>query len=345
MNRDGLTVLLVGGLSVAAGVGITIWITRTRRRPLGIARLAPGVEVPAGCPLLAVEDPKLRETEFWESAMIDPSECPVRGLDIAKLPGHIKPFAEFMIEQSSKTMTPRDIVKAYLLTVSSVQRGAISTSKVRSAWPGSPFRGQRVRPEDVMGAILETDAGRRYLDAAVRGDYDTRDARIIKRWFKPFGMGNTLEKQLQAAPRLAKRTPEIDRALRTDSTRKWATYLEKNVPYVGPAKAGFFSALLGRGDLPTADAKELEFWFCRMGEWNTEKMRCKSSYKTVTQPPPEKMMREVREQLAKRLAAMKVKMPKRYRPFYQHLVHHAVWDTIGKTATTHQEMIDAMKSA
>jgi len=196
-----------------------------------------------------------------------------------------------------------------------------------------------------MGAILETPAGQRYLDAAARGKYDTRDARIIKRWFRPFGLSNTLEKQLKSAAGLAIQTDDINNRLRKNSLKQWARYLEKNVPYVGPAKAGFFSALMGRGDLPTADSKELDFWLCRLGEWDKEKMRCRSNVKKVTIPASDKIMREIRQQLAKRLATMNVKMPVRYKPFYQHLVHHAVWDKIGQTATTHQSLIDAMKKA
>jgi hypothetical protein len=324
-------------------VVITAWITRPRRSALGLARLAPKSGIT--CPLLAVEDPAVQRTRFWKAAMLDPVDCPVRGLDIATLPAHVKPFAEFMVAQSKREMTPRDIVKAYLLTVSSVQRGAISTAKVKESWPDAPFRSARVRPEDVMGAILRTPAGRRYLDAATRGEFDTRDARIIKRWFMPFGLAPTFEKQLRAAPKLAREAKDIDRRLHRDSTAAWANYLEKHVPYIGPAKAGFFSALMGRGDLPTADAKELDFWFCRLGEWDRARMKCRASAKVTTDPPPDKLLREVRGQLADRLASMRVKMPRKYKPFYQHLVHHAVWDTIGKTATTHQEMIDAMRSA
>ncbi len=345
MDRDKWLVLLVGGASVVAGVGVAWWFTRGARRPLGIARLAPGVEVPPGCPLLAVEDPAVRQTEFWDHAMVDPTECPVRGLDIAKLPKHVRPFAEFMVSQSKKDLSPRDIAKAYLLTVSSVQRSAIGASTLRRTWPSSPFRGRTVRPEDAMGAILETPTGKRYLDAAVRGTFDKRDARIIGRWFAPFGLTSSLGKQLQTAPALARRSNVIGDKIRRDTPRAWSRYVEKDIPYIGFAKAGFFSALLGRGDLPTADAKELEFWLCRIGEWNTEKMRCKSHARTVIDPPPDRVMREFQEALAGRLADMKVKMPKRYQPFYQHLTHHAVWDRIGKTETTHQDMIDAMKNA
>jgi hypothetical protein len=31
-------------------------------------------------------------------------------------------------------------------------------------------------------------------------------------------------------------------------------------------------------------------------------------------------------------------------PFYQHLTHHAVWDKVGDTQTTHQDIIDAMRN-
>jgi len=111
--------IVIGGISAAAASAlIAALVARRRNKPLGLARIRSKSKIK--CPLLAVEDKATRRTQFWEHAMLDPIQCKVRGLDIDHLPAHIEPFGEFMITQSKKIMAPRDIVKAYLLTVSSV---------------------------------------------------------------------------------------------------------------------------------------------------------------------------------------------------------------------------------
>ena len=42
---------------------------------------------------------------------------------------------------------------------------------------------------------------------------------------------------------------------------------------------------------------------------------------------------------------MKVTLAPELQPFYQHLTHHAVWDKIGKSITTHADIVKAMTTA
>jgi hypothetical protein len=303
-----------------------------------------GGMLPASCPLLKVQDPNAKSTRFWEKAFIDVNECKVRGLDIQRLPSHVKPFAEFMRRQAKKKMTRRDVIKAYVLTVSSVQRQAITPEALRRSWPDHPFT-SRTRPEDTMGILLRTPVGQAYLNQAEQGVVDPAAVKQLQEKFAAFGLDKTFGKQLSAAVRVGKDADSINASRKNDSPDQWTQFVKDDVPFVGPAKAGFFSALLGRGDLPTADAKQIEFWLCRTGEWNRKTMSCKAPSKELTDPPPSKIVEEIRDQLQKRLDEMNVSMPKKFRPHYQHLVHHAIWDQIGRTKTTHQEMIDAMESA
>lgn len=337
--------LILGLAAVGVVAGGALWWHRHKSRTgLGLARLRKK-GAPKHCPLLQVEDAGRQTAEFWEHAFVDVTECPVRGLDIDKLPSHVRPFADFMLRQRRRKLTPRDVAKAYLLTVASVQRGAISAAKLKEAWPDAPFSGGKVRPEDAMGRLLLTPAGQAYLRAASVGQFDAQAAETLRRRLAPFGLANRLGDQLQLATRLGQRAADVQQHVRRDTPTQWSRFVEREVPHIGPAKAGFFSALMGRGDLPTADAKELEFWLCRVGDWDRNKMRCKVPVKHVSDPPPESLVHEIRPKLAERLAAMQIAMPKKYQPFYQHLAHHAVWDKIGGTQTTHQAMIDAMERA
>lgn len=389
-------------VGVAAGGLIAALYMRTRGRTLGVARMAttfhpdnPKWRKPEklprarkepltadvarreklSCPLLRLEmsdkeRSKLRfERPDWDKAFLDVERCRVNGVDVDDLPQHVYPFADFMLRQGRRQATARDIVKAYLLTASSIRRQPMSARNIEACGVTLPAElGPKPRPEDTMGMVLQSRAGQRYLDAAARGEHDAEAASEINRYFCKW-MPRKLGEQLKYAPTLAKRAAEIDDKLHTLPPAKWAAFIEKNIDGIGVAKVGFFSALLGRGDYPTIDSKQRDFWLCPVGQWNTRTMQCK--LRTFIPPKPkakpgqtpedvreaeqryfrfamtesENVQRELRDQLKQRLDAMAVSMPAKYRPNYQHLVHHAVWDKIGRAKTTHREMIDAMEKA
>ena len=92
-----------------------------------------------------------------------------------QLPPHVVNFGEFMLRKAQDRTRPRDVVKAYLLTRSSVRRGAVSKRLLDERWPGNPLHAGsdgKVRPEDIFAEILLTQDGRRYLDAAEMGRLD-----------------------------------------------------------------------------------------------------------------------------------------------------------------------------
>jgi hypothetical protein len=53
---------------------------------------------------------------------------------------------------------------------------------------------------------------------------------------------------------------------------------------------------------------------------------------------------EAVERLAERQKAMGLELDPSLDPFYQHLTHHAIWDKIGDSQTTHDDVIKAMKN-
>ena len=266
---------------------------------------------------------------------------------------------------------PRDVVKAAVLTGSSIMRGSIALDTALARWPRDlPLPDgyetetladgrTGIRPETFMALLLMSPLGTRFLDAAERGVYDEESAIEIARAFKPFGLsgleagrsvpksdpkgrgpiyefvddifvGGTRREEflgvLQRAASLARRAEYGLSLLRANDAPGWVQFVERNIYSVGIAKAGFIGSLLGWGQLPTADARELKLWYG-------------SSAIDVT--------KAVVKDLATKLDMLDIQVPQKYQPFYQHLVHHLVWDAAGEppTKTSHADVVAAMELA
>jgi len=278
-----------------------------------------------------------------------------KGVDLSRLPPHVRPFAEYMRQRQGQSVTARDVVKAYVLTRSSVQRRSVRRPSVCRTWPGyKPLPRmadpKMVRPEDTMAALLFTDEGHRYLDAAARGVIDEPAIEKIAERHACFGhvysqrapprddaeraqywkrQKNLLRQDMRRAARLGLRANEVRRVLRAPADDYWR-WVQKELPGISAAKAGFFASLLGRGDIPTFDAREIQLW----------RKRKKGSF--------EPTWSEVRR-LRQRFDAFPMELPSKYEPFRSHLVHHALWDAYNEgprpTKTTHGSIIRAMQFA
>lgn len=258
------------------------------------------------------------------------------------LPAHIRPYAEFMERASTRKPTAREIVKAYVITRSSVQRQALKVPTVcRASYEVSrlvremEIEGKgKIRPEDVMSRLLLSKEGKHFLDLASKGEWGSEPARAaleLSLQTRCFGFAYDLLIDMREAAKLAKKSDEIGTALRTLPPEAWVKYVQKNIPGVSGAKAGFIAALLGRGDVPTFDARELKLW------------RKDQKSKGIDVKPVDVMA------LRKRIASWKMDLAPQHEPFRQHLVHHALWDAYpesGKgTETTHSEVVRAMELA
>lgn len=338
------------------------------------------------------------------------------------LPPWIFPFADYMREASpvaKRRITGRDVIKAYLLTKSSVQRQARDVSKIRQVFPGFTPRdpaAKEARPEDVMAELLLSPVGKAYLDDAERGVFNEEAATQIADSFTRFGLVDPkagadlsdpivrrrtkqlLRADLARAPRLAaqadawclaqtkvsrtysrdKETGELRTGLKRDdvvrrecfgrgpdrdpsrqaraalarrcegATKrkpcKWTVippitsaltnpdpkayydWAQEYLPGIAAAKVGFFASLLGRGDIPTFDAREINLWFPEgkgAPKWSDV------------------------EELKEKIDDFPMKLRPGDEPARAHLVHHALWDQFSETpsATTHEELIEAMQFA
>ena len=184
----------------------------------------------------------------------------------------------------SGTLTPRDVAKAYAVTVGSQRTQAmgadVAARKFAAAGVEVPLDGKylgtgkdgtpTVRAEDAISAWLGTDRGKAALDAADKGEFKPElwaDAAKIQRAFgidqfahtnsfgsaKPgaFNFGNLHE--LTAAINATKGDPS---ALRS---------VVSKINGVGEAKRAWFSHFLGAGGEQTLDARKVNAAFTGQG--------------------------------------------------------------------------------
>lgn len=308
------------------------------------AKIAGGLARFRDAPTKKIEDWKWRPMEDVSSDLAAPGALDIEG-DTFKLPAHIHPFGDFMLSQAKRAdtqgLTPRDLVKAYTTTRSSMQRQAINRENLERAGLPLSSSEQMIRPEGAFADWLKTPMGQRYLDAAVNGVPDADAINEARRVMKSFGFHNTLaDDMVYAAQNIPSLTPQasdlVARAYHGKSEPQEWRDLMRGVKGIDAAKSGFMSSMLGRGDNPTLDARQIQLH--TPDDDNLAKYGARSSQKLPMTGGDEAV-----ERLAARQRLLGVEMPSRFDPMYQHLTHHGVWDATSGTKTTHQDIIDMMQ--
>jgi hypothetical protein len=229
------------------------------------------------------EDLKLQE-EMIGNFTVDRGKF-IKQLVPRKIPKHLIPYADFMVKSSKRPVSPRQLVTAYLLTTGSMMRSAVKPATVLEHVPYAKVGTAKVRPEDVLAQILRSPDGKAYLAAAAKGRYNAKAARKISKQYAWAGLRHVFAKQLRAAPQLALEAGKVTKILRNTATSRdrtasrldWYKFVKKNMSGVSTAKAGFVASMLGRGDMATADAREINFWWCPPGKYNADRPRCSIS--------------------------------------------------------------------
>lgn len=268
-----------------------------------------------------------------------------QAVDMTTLPSHVVPFGDFMVDQARKAdtqgLSPRDVIKAYTTTRSSIQRQAVDRAKLEALGLPVSSPDQMIRPEGAFADWLMTPLGKRYLDAAVKGNIDLDAIENAGKMMRPFGFQNALMGDLVYG---AKEVPDmaapmsdlVAKAYHGMSTpQEWREFM-RDVKGIGPAKSGFMSSMIGRGDNPTLDARQLQM-HTGTSQGN-EKYMTRSSKKLPMTGGDEAV-----ERLSARQRALGVDLPSHLEPYYQHLVHHGMWDAASGTKTTHQDIMDMMR--
>ena len=248
-------------------------------------------------------------------------------LGMREVPSYITDnYGNFMLEQAERAkrgdLGPRDLVKAYGITRSSVNRGARDIADDLAQ--GS------TRPEGYFSEWLMTPQGRKYLDAAQRGDVDTSAIADITQRFGTFGMAPTLGSDLEwAARNLPQRSQDLSSAV-LGSPEQWRDVVQ-SLHGIGPAKAGFLASMVGRGDMPTFDARQIKLHTGQPSKEAGAHMRRVGAGDAAV------------DRLAQRQRELGLELPEQFAPQYQHLTHHAVWDKVAGSKTTHDDVVRAMQ--
>jgi hypothetical protein len=258
-----------------------------------------------------------------------------------EVPPHVQAFGGYMQDMADKAsgpgLSPRDVVKGYAITRSSIQRGAIGADKLRENWPEFAGSG-KIRPEGAFSDWLFTPHGQSYLDAAQKGLVDEPAVADAVGKLRGFGKGQDLQNALTVAPAVGESAPRVSALVAAgyqnpgvgiDQWRDWSGSL----PGIGPAKSGFIASLLGRGDQPTLDARQI------LLQTGRPTAGVKNYVSSSRQAFP------IVDELANRQKQLNLSMPPELEPFRQHLTHHTLWDAYGGDQTTHDDVIRAMRLA
>jgi hypothetical protein len=247
-----------------------------------------------------------------------------------------KGYGNFMAEQAKRAaagdLNARDLIKAYTITRSSVNRGGLGYNTATKTGMQLPRTQGLVRPEGAFSEWLGSPAGQRYLDDAVLGKFDEKDLEDMVTRFAPFGMPAVLADDMRYAARsLSPKGASISADVLASPEQYRET--SQQLKGIGPAKSGFMASLLGRGDYPTFDARQIRL---HTGQGGKDAAKYMTRGKGVGGE-------EAVARLADRQRAMNMSIDPSLDPFYQHLVHHTVWDKIGNEQTTHDDLVKAMR--
>jgi len=266
--------------------------------------------------------------------------------NLTAIPKNVQDYGRFMLEKVKQANTSagnsvRDLLKAYGITRSSIQRRAqLLATAEKGGLPLGQLGLDEVRPEGAFATWLGTPAGQAYLDAAQRGQVRGDALEDLRQKFQPFGFQNTLVDNLSWAaenlPQYGSRVADFvsGAAAGTSPAIDYTNFLRENVRGVSAAKAGFIGSLIGRGDLPTLDARQIIFNTGRPTSEAAQYMSRRKGQGAIAGV----------KRLSDRMAALDLKLPPDLEPFRQHLTHHTVWDKIGNETTTHADLMDAMRN-
>lgn len=313
-----------------------------------------------------------------ERGLIQPEEAIKRierrfgpGSAPRSLPRHVTPYASYMRLKQGAAPTNREIVKAYAITRSSIQRQARAVSKVCERYPEyRPLKQlvqrKSVRPEDVFATLLFSQYGQRYLNAAERGTFDEEAARQVVERTRCFGFPETLYDDLRYGVELSRKGDEVRQAFRGEP-EAWIKYVQKQIKGVSSAKAGFLASMMGRGDVATFDAREQKLWNKKvpLAKKQRDAIGCdtrKTPSGSVVYTGLRGGRKDARcEDLPEagyedvlayrdRIRSYPFKLDPADEKNREHLVHHAIWDAYPdegekQTKTTHGAVIRAMQFA
>jgi hypothetical protein len=265
-----------------------------------------------------------------------PSQQVIEEVGLTEVPEYIQSgFGNFMAGQQKRAKAGevgiRDLIKAYTITRSSVNRSGLPRETATKTGMKIPKTEGLVRPEGAFSEWLGSKQGQNYLKAAERGEIDERAIADLQEKFAPFGMASVLANDMRWAVNNA---PSLSDNLSEVIVGDPQIYrnVSQQLQGIGPAKSGFMGSLIGRGDFPTLDARQLRLHTGAGGSEAAKYMRRQQGLGGE----------QAVGRLADRQQGMNLDIDPALDPFYQHLTHHAVWDKVANEQTTHDDIVRAM---
>lgn len=282
---------------------------------------------------------------------------------LGPFPEYLTPVADFIAKQREKlvsgTITPRDVWKAYAMTVASQGTGAVSVDLLRDklAKVGIDFNptdlftdigksGQRtIRPEEAAAYWLGTPEGKRALDNAESGNTSPSDWDGLVQVRKAYGDDRFKTFNVFSDKNLSKIPVVVDQLNQSKGNSKKVLDAVQLLNGVSTGKKGFISHLLGLGNTPTIDAVEINFWLTGKGDVGTLKTKEADLARKIKDTFSDKRVREEMFNrvdnsinLLRDVAEGGKKVPKEV---WSHVMHHWLWDKAKGLETTHAGMYEA----
>jgi hypothetical protein len=258
----------------------------------------------------------------------------------SQIPQHVLDYGDFMRTMANiagtEGLTPEDLLKAYTTTRSSIQRQAIGRHNLDPSIALST-NDLMIRPEGAFSDWLRSPAGEKYLRYAAEGEAHPEAIANMRHFMRPFGFHNKLAEDLELAPTLFPGKEGVfsqlvaRNAAGQGDPSEWHDVM-RDIKGIDAAKRGFFGSMIGYGDLPTLDARQLQL--------NAPETRV--GFEKFMRRGKGAGAEEAVERLRDRIAALDFAMPAEYRPFAPHLAHHTMWDAAENDLTTHSDIKRSM---
>jgi hypothetical protein len=259
----------------------------------------------------------------------------------------------------SGSLTPRDVWKAYAMTVASQGTGAVSVDLLRyklskvgidfnppDLFTDTGKSGQKtIRPEEAAAYWLGTPEGKVALDNAEAGTTSASDWDGLVQVRKAYGDDRFKTFNVFSDKNLSKIPVVVDQLNQSKGKSKQVLDAVQLLNGVSTGKKGFISHLLGLGNTPTIDAVEINFWLTGKADVGTLKTKEADLARKVKDTFSDK---RVREEMFNRIdnsisllqgvAEGGQKVP---RDVWAHVTHHWLWDKAKGLETTHAGMYEA----
>lgn len=320
-------------------------------------------------------DKKLKEAQYTKSRELPPSKIASKAslvydetgfittdsmIEIVKAndPTYLGDVMNHILDMGEKLRSgnvgPKDLAKAYMMAVSSIQskdqpirnfENAIG-EKVDEVFVEKE-RGT-IRPEGAMAYLLTTPEGKRMLENINRGKIDAKDRAFIANSMRPFGMfgeGQSKFDNLFGAP--------DDKQINLTNINEFADILKGGVKDeqkffnditklkgISQAKVGFVTNFLGIGTRGVIDTREIKGW-----------LRGVAFMDDFTES--EAVMNKQLTKSLKNLTPLQKEILRRMRVvgdafgidpiISEYIGHHMIWDAVKDERTTHDGLYLAMK--